>query len=289
MSCFNCHARFKYEEGTGKYSRNLKEILRSFGISEQELQAISATLFFNKAEKSDKEITLESLKKVKLHTPEVSFPDRTFQLGTEGHEGLQIPLVEYLLERKVDPTKFYFSLDPQHLRRVIIPFWRDDKLIYWQSRAIDKPVKPRYRNCSVSKDAVIYGFNRLYEYSDLPLFATEGVFDAESIDGISILGSSLNAAKIEVLHKTRRRIIFVVDRDDNGGDLGHQVIEQGWELTFVDPNAEDVNDSLQKYGKIYTMYTLMRNATSKLDKSRDQKLELDLELSLSKMRKSKWQ
>lgn len=288
MSCFNCHSKFKYEEGSGKFTRSSREILRAFGITDQEIQGISATLFFNKADPSEKEITLEGLKKVNLFTPEVSFPDRTFRLGTDGHDALQEPLIEYLLKRKMDPLKFYFSLDPAHLRRIIIPFWRDGKLIYWQSRSIDSDVKPRYRNCPIAKDAIMYGYDRLFSYDDGPLFVTEGVFDAESINGICILGSSLNAAKKEVLHKTKRRIIFVVDRDSNGSDLGHEVIREGWELTFVDQNVEDVNESVQKYGTIFTMYSLMKNATSKADKGRDQRLELDLELSFSKMRKTKW-
>ena len=287
-NCYNCHFRASYEEGTGKFNRWMRELLLANGITEEEIQGITASLFFHKGEKTDREITLDSLKKVKLHTPEVAFPDRTFQLGIDGYDDFQEPLIEYLLKRKVDPLKFYFSLDPKHLRRIIIPFWRDEKLIYWQSRSIDDDVKPRYRNCSASKDAIIYGYNRLFSYDEGPLFATEGVFDAESIDGICILGSSLNAAKIELLHKTKRRIIFVVDRDSNGGDLGDEVIRQGWELTFVDQNAEDVNQSVQKFGKIFTMYSLMKNATNKLDSSRDQKLELDLELSFSKMRKPKY-
>ena len=287
MSCFNCHSKFKYEEGTGKFSKSTKHILNAFGVTEQDLQAITATLFFNKAEQSDKEITLESLKKVNLHTPEIKFPSRTFQLGAEGHDEIQEPLIEYLLDRQVDPLKFYFSLDPQHLRRVLIPFWRDQKLIYWQSRAIDRDVKPRYRNCSAAKDAIIYGYDRLFTYSEDPLFVTEGAFDAEVSDGICILGSSLNAAKIEVLHKTRRRIIFVIDRDSNGGDLGDEVLKQGWELTFVDPRAEDVNDSVKKFGKLYTLYTLIKNATTKANVV-ESKMKLDLGLLEAKMRKSQW-
>lgn len=286
-NCYNCHFHASYEEGTGKFSRWMKEVCRANGITDTDLQAITASLFFNKAEKTDKEITLEVLTKVKLHTPEVSFPDRTLQLGSIGHDDFQEPLIEYLLGRKVDPLKFYFSLDPQHLRRVIIPFWRNEKLIFWQSRAIDKQVKPRYRNCSASKDAIIYGYDRMFEYSEAPLFVSEGAFDAEVIDGICILGSSLNAAKIEVLHKTRRRIIFVIDRDSNGGDLGDEVIRQGWELTFVDPRAEDINDSVCKFGKLYTLYTLIKNATTKTNKIQS-KMQLDLGLLEAKMRKSKY-
>lgn len=287
-NCYNCGFKAWYEEGSGKFNRWLKELCRANGIQDSELQAIGATLFFNKGPETEKEITLESLRKVSLHTPEQQFPPRTFELGVDGHDAIQEPLIEYLLKRKVDPSKFYFSLDPAHLRRVVIPFWRDEKLIYWQSRSIDSSTKPRYKNCSAAKEAIIYGYNRLFSYDEGPLFATEGVFDAESIDGICILGSSLNAAKKELLHKTKRRIIFVVDRDKVGGALGHEVISEGWELTFVDQNATDVNDSLQKFGAIFTMYTLMKNATNKADRTRDQRVELDLELAFTNMRKSKW-
>lgn len=286
-SCFNCHFRASYEEGTGKFNRWMRELLHANGIIENDLHSITASLFFNRAERTDKEITLDSLQKVKLHTPEVSFPDRTLQLGSAGHDDFQEPLIQYLLDRRVDPLKFYFSLDPSHLRRVIIPFWRDQKLIYWQSRSIDREAKPRYRNCSASKDAIIYGYDKLFEYSDAPLFVSEGAFDAEVIDGICILGSSLNAAKVEILQKTRRRIIFVIDRDSNGADLGDEVIKQGWELTFVDSRADDVNDSVQKFGKLYTLYSLMKNATTKLTKT-GAKMNLDLGLLEAKMRKTQW-
>lgn len=286
-NCYNCGFKAWYEEGTGNFNRWIKELCRANGITDAELQAIGATLFFNKGQ-SEKEITLDSLKKISLHTPEQQFPSRTMRLGTDGHDSHQEPIIEYLLKRKVDPLKFFFSLDPAHVRRVIIPFWRDGKLIYWQSRAIDNAEKPRYRNCAAAKDAIIYGYDQLFSYDDGPLFATEGCFDAESINGICILGSSLNAAKIELLQKTKRRIVFVVDRDTVGGALGEVVIDQGWELTFVDHNATDVNDSVQKFGKAFTMYTLMKNATNKNDKTRDAKVELGMQLAFANMRKSKW-
>jgi hypothetical protein len=285
--CYNCGRRASYTEGTGKFSRWMKELCRANGISDQDLQAISATLFFNKGEKTDKEITLDSLKTVNLHTPEVSFPDRTLVLGSAGHDGHQEPLIEYLLSRGMDPLKFYFSLDSAHLRRVIIPFFRDGKLIFWQARSIDGAVKPRYKNCGVTKEAVIYGYDRLFEYSDAPLFVTEGAFDAETVQGICILGSSLNAAKIEVLHKTRRRIIFVMDLDSNGGLLRDEVLKQGWEITWVDNRAGDINDSHKKFGKLYTIYSLVKNATTK-SKPLEAQINTDLALFEAKLRKSKY-
>lgn len=287
FKCFNCGSKFKYEENTGKFSRETRNILADFGISRIDLEKISSSLFFNHTKKSDKEVTLESLSKINLHTPEVSFPDRTMKLGIDGYDSFQEPIIEYLLNRNMDPLNFYFSLDPKLLRRAIIPFWRAGKLIYWQSRSIDQNVKPRYKNCTAGIGAVIFGYDRLFTYSDAPLFVTEGAFDAEPIQGVCILGSSLNQAKKEILHKTRRRIIFVIDRDSNGGALGNDVIEQGWELTFVDPRAKDVNDSIQKFGKLFTVFSLINNASNKISKI-ESKMVLDLGLLQAKMRKPRY-
>lgn len=262
-SCWNCNSKFKYEEGTGKLSKNAKDILECFGITREDLRELTSSIFLKPTE--DKTISLEAVTKVKLHTPEVAFPDRTKPLLSDGHDELQGPLLEYLIARKVDPLEhqLYFSLDPKMLRRVIIPYWRDNKLIYWQARSIDLDVKPRYRNCEVAKDAVLYGYNQLHSYESAPLFVTEGVFDAMMINGLCILGSTLNLAKIEILKRTKRRLIFVIDRDRTGGELGKAVLDNGWEITFVDIRAQDINDSVVKFGLPYTAYSLLKNATTK--------------------------
>ena len=261
-SCWNCNSKFKYEEGTGKISKNARDILEAFGISREDLRGLTSSIFLNQAEKSDTEISLTSLTKVNLFTPEVAFPDRTRPLLSEGHDEFQEPIIEYLLSRKIDPLQhqFFFSLDKKMLRRVIIPYWRDSKLIYWQARSIDVGVKPRYLNCVVSKDAVIYGYDKLHAYDAAPLFVTEGVFNAIMVDGISIMGASLNVAKTEILKKTRRRLIFVRDRDSQGDSLSAQVLTLGWEITTVDKRVNDINQSVQEFGLPFTAYSLLKNA-----------------------------
>lgn len=267
-SCWNCQEKFKYEEGTGKLSRKAREILEAFGITRDDLIEIRSALFSPPVEK---DITLDNFTKVKLTTPEVAFPDRTRPLLSEGHEEFQEALLEYLIKRKIDPLKttFYFSLSPKMLRRIIIPFWRDGKLIYWQARTIDD-VKPRFLNCVVAKDAVMYGYDQLHSYETAPLFITEGVFNAILVDGMSIMGAVLNQAKIEILKKSKRRIIFVRDRDSQGDALSKQVLDNGWEITTVDNRVNDINESVQKFGLPYTALSLLKNArcpTNKLQSS----------------------
>lgn len=281
-SCYNCGAKFKYEEGTGKLSRNARQVLEAFGITREDLTGLRSALF---AEPQDeKELTLQSLKQVKLFTPEVALPDGARPIGAVGNEELQLELALYLESRKIDALaiRAHYSTDPRYLRRVIIPFYRDGKVIYWQARAIDD-VKRRYLNCSAARDAVMYGYDEIFSGSMLPLFVTEGVFDAISLKGVCILGSSLNEAKIEVLKRTRRRIIFVIDRDQTGGSLGQQVLAQGWELSFVDPRVGDANASVVRFGLPYTVYTLLQNATTKQHKDAS-RIMLDLGVLEGKLR-----
>lgn len=264
-SCWNCPARFVHEEGSGKLSRNARDILQAFGITREDLQELTSSIFSPKVEK---EITLDEVTKEKLTTPEVAFPDRTFELLSAGHEELQEPIIKYLLGRHINPldTPLYFSLDPKLQRRVIIPFWRAGKLIYWQARTIDEGVRPRFLNCVVSKSAVLYGYDKLSAREETPLFVTEGVFNALIVDGASIMGSVLNTAKVEVLKQTRRRLIFVRDRDSQGDALSQQVLENGWEVTTVDNRVNDVNESVVQFGLPFTAYSLIKNARHPRDK-----------------------
>lgn len=263
-NCYNCQAKFKYEEGSGKLSKNARQILEAFGITKDDLMIIRSAMFA--APKEETEISLDELKKVKLITPEVPLPEKSYPLGSDHHDELQAPLIEYLLERKIDPleVKAYFSLDHRYIGRVIIPYYRDGKIIYWQARRIDGEKQFRYLNSPAAKDAVMYGYDRLYSYDPAPLFVNEGVFDAIVLNGISILGSSLTPAKIEILKKCRRRVIFVIDRDKTGGELAKAVLENGWELSFVDKRASDANRSVQLFGLPFTIYTLMKNVTRNL-------------------------
>lgn len=287
FSCFNCGAKARYEEGSGKLSRNFRQILEAFGITREDLSVIRSSMFAPKSD--EREVTLAEMKKVKLVTPEVPLPERSYPIGTDHHLELQLPLAEYLERRRIDPlqVKAYFSLDPRFLGRVVIPYTREGKVIYWQARHIDRTVKPRYLNSPAARDAVLYGYDQLFTWSALPLFVTEGVFDAIVLNGVCTLGSSLNEAKLEVLRRSRRRIIFVIDRDDPGGEFGRTALDNGWEVSFVDPRAEDANDSVMRFGLPYTAYSLIKNATNKPAYPQQSQLQLALGVTIGKLRRTK--
>jgi hypothetical protein len=261
FSCYNCGSRFRYEEGSGKISKNARQVLDAFNITREDLYSLPSAMFVAAPKEAD--VTLAELQKVKLHTPAVPLPEHCQPLGSSGHEELQAPLISYLLSRKIDPleARACFSLDTKYLGRVIIPFYRDSKVIYWQARHIDGTAKPRYLNSPAARDAVMFGYDHLHAWSPKPLFVTEGVFDAISLGGICTLGSVLNEAKLEVLKRSRRRLIFVMDPDKTGDGYVKQALDRDWEVSFFDKRGMDANQTVIEHGLPYAIYTLLKNAT----------------------------
>jgi hypothetical protein len=267
-NCWNCSTTGRYEEFSGEISGKFRRILNAYGIDDSEISAVVNTAFFTKKEKNDAKITLAGLTKVNTATPTVKLPPKSLPLGgTSDFIDYQVKLVSYLEKRKVDLNKyrFFFSLEPRFLHRIIIPFYRGNQLIYWQARSVDDAEKKRYDNAPVGRDAVMFNFDKLNHWSEAPLFVTEGVFDAMMVDGIALLGSKLNDAKTQLLSASSRRLVFIIDKDKNGRHLAEDVLSKGWEIAFVPDGADDLNKSVRRFGMAWTTYELMRSIPKDAD------------------------
>lgn len=262
--CFNCGVVGSWKLGDEHLSKEFQRILKEFGVPELELNEAKSHLFFNKSKTSPEEkvITLETLTKVDLFTPEVSLPANSVRLEPTLH----IQECEFLWNKyRLSANDYPFFVSTTLPNRVIIPFYKQGKCIYWQARTILPHENPRYRNCEVKKDAVIFNHDEIFRYSDKPLFICEGVFDAIHINGISLLGSKLTNAKIELLQKSRRELIFVIDKDANGQSLARRVLKEGLGcITFVTDastkkSKADISSRIVETGKIWTVYELLQN------------------------------
>lgn len=290
---FNCGAAFSFKQENPELSKNTKRILKSYGISDAQLDAVTANAFFNKPVETSKEIDLESLKKkINLSTPEIDFPPLTYPLGSDKATEIQKPLIEYLKSRHIDYIKLKcaFSLDSKWLNRIIIPVYRNEKLIFWQARSILPNEKIRYKSPSFNKDAVLWGYDNLFTRFDSPLFITEGIFDAYEFNGVAMLGSSLNEAKVQVLSKSPRKKVFVIDKNKNGLQVANKALELGWDITFVDSRVSDINESVRKFGRSFTAWSLMKNMskpsviTTAENKSLTTQLALNMAMAISKLK-----
>lgn len=260
-NCFNCGFKARFENGDRFLSERMRQLLKALQIDDGDLDRFEGKNFFDLKNnpRPPENISVESLSKKKFGTPEQKLPEGSHRL-LESPLPFALDAAEYLDKRKILETNYPFYVSEKLDRRIIIPFYRNNKIIFWQARAIDSNVNPRYKGCSALKDAVFFNYDALYRNYRMPLFVCEGLFDALCIDGLSTIGSTINETKIEILKGCRRRLIFVLDPDANGAKYGKVALDNGWQVTFAP--KEDVNTSIQHYGRLYTIHQLMLNAQS---------------------------
>lgn len=289
-NCFNCAISGSFKDGTTKLTQNMRKILHSIGVSNQEINSLLSVGFFS-TKKEEIEISIETLKKkVIFSTPTIELPKNSFPIGYCEFKDVQQPILDYLGKRKIDSQRLniHFSINPTFLGRAIIPCYKDGNLIFWQARSIVKDEK-KYISPNISRSAVLWGYDNIWTNWNTPLFITEGIFDAYPLNGVALLTSRLveNDAKLEILNKTKRRKIVVIDRNKNGEDLANYALGRGWDVTYPPIETDDINHSIVKHGLIYTTWCLLQQASSKpiskIDEARN-KLELQFQMMMAKKR-----
>lgn len=267
-TCFNCSTKAFYNPSSGRFraSKKFKEVLSAFGIPEAEVDSATGQEFFKTHD------TPAARPTISLPVDEVALPAECKLLATSEGPWSEVAR-EYLLARKLDPASYpYYVIDIEkyagaYLGRIFIPYTFRNKIVYWQARALDSSIQPRYKNPVVEKNNVFFNMDEIYRYTSEPLLVTEGPLDALSIgvNTIALIGSTLNEFKWSELKKAakRRPVIFVIDKNINGHKLALKVLEQeNMSIVLFPDNIEDANDALQKLGKIWLRTYLTTNAAS---------------------------
>jgi hypothetical protein len=258
-NCWNCGQKHFYEEDSRKLNHRFKKLLvDGYGIPIEELREVISSSFFNKEATEPKVITKTDLAKIPAPI-EIAIPDWFIPLGSEQMESDQLKAIAYLEKRHVDPLggEYGVSLLPKLKDHVVILFRSNGKLVYWQARYFGSDPKiARYSNCTVTRTSIMYNVDELFRYSSEPIFITEGIFDSIPLNGVALMGSSLNEAKLAILKKSRRRLIFVIDKNANGQHVATAAMAAGFEITFSP--GDDVNSSIGDYGLLWTIRTLLQ-------------------------------
>ena len=266
-NCFNCGAKAKYDSNKGNLSSAMKEILLSFGIPEAEIDRCVSLSFFK--EKTTVTSTEPAKKHLELPTTEAPLPALSVKITTDESPWCEVAR-EYLKGRGISPEDcpFYTSDDAKWIGRVIIPYIFREKIVYWQARSIDDEIiTPRYKNPSIEKENIFFNMDEVYRYTSEPLFVTEGPLDALSIgkNAVAMLGSSLSEFRERELIKaaSRRKVIFIIDKNLNGYKLGQKVLkheDREWYVTCFPDNVEDSNHALNRFGKLWLVNQITTTA-----------------------------
>lgn len=183
---------------------------------------------------------------------------------------------EFVYSRGMESYEFYVAKDGFYKDRLIIPYFNgNNKLFFFQARALNPGHEPKYLNCKNYKSShVLYPF----EYDSFsPLYVTEGAFDCMSLklaglNSTTTLSCHCSDEQMIQLKDYQGPIIVAFDRDEAGvkgaRKFLYTALRHKREVQWVSPPkgvAKDWNELLASKGVDYVRDHIKSN-TSELSK-----------------------
>lgn len=263
--CFNCNFKAGWTTGS-LLTKNTKNLFQWLGISDSVVEQLSIYALKNK----NVSLTLPTIQRETF--VEKTLPAQTYSLKEWSTQELSeeqnkqlIKIIDYIDQRgmNIDWYPWHWSSYSGYQDRVLIPFYHEEKIVGWTARKISEG-KPKY--LSNSQPGYIFNLdkqllNRKY------LIVVEGPFDAIAIDGVAILHNEPSQIQCERLQATNKHIIVVPDRDRAGSVMIDAALKYNWDVSWPnwDNNVKDVADAVKKYGRLYTLFTILHyRETNKL-------------------------
>ena len=267
--CFNCGFKASYVIGR-KLTYKMRQFMGYIGIPDDTIRKLAIEAM--REEEGDKKYEKKKFvtfkrRELPKHTRSLGEWLEEYTVGTMATEQqTKIDnLLNYLAGRGIgaDWYNFMYSSD-KHWdvdKRLLIPFyWRGD-VVGFTGRMFQQSDKVKYYT-DVQPG---YVFNMdAQDWTRKFVIVTEGPFDAITVSGVSILGSEINDIQRELIDGLGRKVIVVPDRDAPGEKLINQAIEFGWSVAFPDwdEKVEDVADAVLKYGRLFTIQSILKTTES---------------------------
>lgn len=271
--CFNCGIECNFDPNREiPYSKDMDKTFKAFGIPKK---IITQLIFSKKKDKNFKEF--QKPQRLKQDIKEIEIPDHFYKLSdADDNNIIANNAKKYLIEKRfINPSTYTFYLstgitnnnDPKNIslakvlfNRLIIPSFKQNKMVYYIARALDENSKLPYINANVPKSNIIYGFAEIYRNTEAPLFILEGFFDAFHLNGVAVLENRITKNQIDILNFSKRKKVVVPDRMGDSKKLAEQALELGWAISIPDiGTCKDVTEGIKKYGKLYVIDSVMKN------------------------------
>ena len=171
-------------------------------------------------------------------------------------------ILEYMSARQLnlDDTDYYWSPELAFRDRLIIPFYYEKRIVGYTARTV-KDNKVKY--LTDSQPGFVYGLDE-QSYNKVFCILCEGPIDAIHVDGCALTGSDINDQQALLLNRLNKEIFVVPDRDKAGSKLVEQAIDRGWSVSLPDweEGINDIGEAVNKYGRLYTLYSIYNSAES---------------------------
>jgi len=278
--CFNCQWKTSYVPGR-PLSFKYRKFLKWLGADDNQIQrlvieALRVRELINpddiKEPEEPIEFTSKSLPKEALSFMAIA---EFYHLADRIFPREFIKAVNYVYNRQIDLKRYEFYWTPEIeyklTHRVIIPFYYKNEIVGYTARAVDDGITPKYH--SDSPGQFVFNLDNQQRENKF-VIVSEGVFDAMSIDGVAVLSSEISETQAELIEALGKQVIVVPDFDLHvntqdkkvwpGRHLIQRAIEYGWAVSFPvwSEEVKDVADAVVKYGKLFTLKTILQATES---------------------------
>ena len=256
--CFNCGYKASWQPGR-PVSQKLRKLLQWLGCSDDSITRLTFDVMrINEGvQVAERKIEIPTFETVPLPPDAVKIKDIT------EFNKFSMAVLEYMAVRNLhlDDTTYYWSSSLAYRDRLIIPFYYEKRIVGWTARTITADKKPKY--LMEVQPGFVYGLDK-QTYDKQFAILCEGQVDALHIDGCALGGSEINDAQAMLMNKMGKDIVVVPDRDHAGSKLVERAIELGWQVSLPEwsQDINDVGDAVDRYGRLYTLYSIANAAES---------------------------
>jgi len=260
--CFNCGYKASWQPGR-PFSHKMRKLLQWMGTPDDIINKVALEVMRENegVEAKTRIAEMPSFKTVSLPDDAVKLSEHQWVEAGQLDQRM-VRVFQYMLERnlRVDDIEYYWSPSLGYRDRLIIPFYYEGRVVGYTARAIGES-KSKYLTTMQPG----YVFN-LDEQGPNKVFCIlcEGQIDALHVEGCAIGGSDINDAQALLLNRLQKDIYVVPDRDKAGSKLVERAIELGWSVSMPDwsQDINDIGDAVDKYGRLYTLYSITSAAES---------------------------
>jgi hypothetical protein len=256
--CFNCGYKASWQPGR-PVSWKLRKFLEWINTPDDIITKLSFEVMrINEGiEVKERLINLPTFETVPLPDDAVRIAD--IPDYNENNVGFKhfLAVIQYMADRNLnlDDTDYYWSPSLGYRDRLIIPFYYEGRIVGWTARTITADKKPKY--LTEVQPGFVYGLDE-QGYDKVFAVLVEGQVDAIHIDGCALGGSEVSEQQVMLLNRLNKDIVVVPDRDKAGSKLVERAIELGWQVSMPewDKDLNDVGDVVQRYGRVYALYSI---------------------------------
>ena len=261
--CFNCGFKTSWRNGRN-LSFKMKKFMRWLNVPDDTITKLALQVLQTKTDETGHKTFITLPKFVSKELPAKSKPIHEWAdykaLEPGGIDKDLFKVLEYIDSRKLNLNDydFYWTPESGYRDRLIIPFYYREKVVGYTAR---KVVESKVKYLSEQQPGYVFNIDEQTDDRKY-VVAVEGPIDAIAIDGVALLGSEIKEQQTALLNSLGKHVIVVPDRDEAGQKLVYDAMEAGWSVSMPDWSQDigDVNDAVRKYGRLHTLYSIVKNA-----------------------------